>query len=124
MGPQTLQIVGFRHQQVAFVGSHDHGTVAQIDAVIVQLLADGIKILHRISAFAAGYVNYMDQNFGTLNMSQEIESQTCSLMCTLDDTCDISHYKTLVIDLNNSQVRFDCCEVIVCDFRFCFCSYR
>ena len=36
-GAEPLQIVAVRGQQVGLVGGHDHGAVAEVDAVVFQL---------------------------------------------------------------------------------------
>ena len=57
----------------------------------MQLLADGMEILHRIPAFAAGYVHDVHQQAAAVDVPQEIVTQAGAFGGALDDAGDIRH---------------------------------
>ena len=50
-------------------------------------------------------------------------SKTNTFGCTLDQSRDISHNESLCsIQINNTEIRIQCCEMIVRNFRFRICN--
>ncbi len=117
MSPQPLQIIGLRIHDVGLVSGHNHGPVTEIDAVVLQLGADGIEILHRIPALAAGHVNHMNQKTAAVDVAQEIVAQAGTFGSTLNDAGDVSHDEGhALVHENHAQVGEQGGEVVVGDF--------
>ena len=115
---QPLQIVAFRHQQVALVGRHDHGPVAQIHAVVAQLSANGPEVLHRVPALAAGNVHHVDQQTAPVDVPQEVMAQASTLRSALNDAGDVRHHEGhALFHVDHTQVGIQGGEVVVGNFR-------
>ena len=116
--PEALEVVAVRGQQIDLIGSHDHGPVAQVHAVIGQLVTDGVKVLYRVSALAAGHIHNMNQQPAAVNVPQEIMAQARTLSRTLNDTGDIRHDEGhALIHIDDAQVGEQRGEMVVCDLR-------
>ena len=117
-GAEPLQIVAVRGQQVGLVGSHDHGAVAEIDAVVFQLSTDGMEILHGIPAFAAGHVHNVDKQAAAVNVPEKIMPQTRTLGGALNDAGDIRHDEGhALIYINNPQIGIQSRKMVIGDLR-------
>ena len=68
MGAELVQQGGVRHD-VRLVGGHDHLAGGQFGRVLLQLGVDGLEVLHRVPALAAGDVYYMDEQAAAINMA-------------------------------------------------------
>ena len=102
---QPLQVVGLRHQQVGLVGGHDHGTVAQIHAVIMELGADGVEVLHRVTALGAGHIHHMDQQTAAVDVPEEVMAQAGALGGAFDDAGDVRHDEgDALVHIDDAQV--------------------
>ena len=65
-----------------------------ISAIIgLQFCIDLINIINRIASFCTSGIYHMDQQLGTLDMTQEFMSKTDALRSTLDQSGDICHDK-------------------------------
>ena len=86
----------------------------------MELLIDGVEILHRIPALAAGYIHHMDKQTAPVNVPEEIMTQAGTLGGALDDAGDIRHDEGhALLDVNHAQVGEQGGEVVVGDFRPC-----
>ena len=71
----------------------------------MQLLADGVKILHRVPSLAAGYIHNVDQKPTSVNVAQKVMSQTCTLGSALNDTGDVRHDEGhALIHIDHAQI--------------------
>ena len=75
--------------QVALVAHHDLGALCQLGAELCQLLVDLFKVLHRLTALAAGDIHHMQQQAAALHMAQKVVAQTDALAGTLDQAGDV-----------------------------------
>ncbi|CAN3970680.1 Queuosine ECF transporter S component QueT, partial [Dysosmobacter welbionis] len=91
MRPEPLQVVGVRGEDVHLVGDHDLGPLRQVRAVLLQLRVDGVKVLHRVPALAAGHVNHMDQQAAAVHVPQEVVAQAGALAGALNDAGNVRH---------------------------------
>ena len=91
MRPEPLQVVGVRGEDVHLVGGHDLGPLRQVRAVLLQLRVDGVKVLHRVPALAAGHVNHMDQQAAAVHVPQEVVAQAGALAGALNDAGNVRH---------------------------------
>ena len=83
--------------QVALVAHHDLGALCQLGAELCQLLVDLFKVLHRLTALAAGDIHHMQQQAAALHMAQEVMSQTDALAGTLDQAGDVGADKACAL---------------------------
>ena len=62
----------------------------------------------------------MNENLGSLDMAQEIMSQTDSLGSTLDEPRNICHDKALsILQINHAKMRVQRREMIIGNLRTC-----
>ena len=78
-------------EDVGLVGGHDHLAAGQLRGVFLQLCVDGVKVLDRVPALAAGHVHQMDQQPAPVDVPQEVVAQTGALGGPLDDAGDVGH---------------------------------
>ncbi len=76
-------------QDVCLIGCNDLRTRRDLFIVSLKLLVDGVDIRYRITAFRGCSVYNMDQYAGTLDMAQELMSQTYALGSTLNQSRNI-----------------------------------
>ena len=92
------------------------GRVGQVRAVLLQLRVDGVKVLHRVPALAAGHVHHMDQQAAAVHVPQEVVAQAGALAGALDDAGDVRHDEAdAVLHPHHAQVGEQGGEVVVGD---------
>ena len=117
-GAEPFQIVAVRGQQVGLVGGHDHGAVAEINAVVFQLRADGVKILHRIPPLAAGHVHNVNKQAAAVDVAEKIVSQTCALGGALNDARDVRHDEGhTLVHVNHAQIGIQSRKMVIGNLR-------
>ena len=103
-------------QDVGLVGHHQHLAAGQVGAVLLELGADGVEVLHGVAALAAGHVHHMDEQTAAVDVTQEVVAQTGALSGTLDDAGDVGHDEgDAVVHEDHAQVGEEGGEVVVGD---------
>ena len=87
----------FHIDRICFVCCDHLRSGQKLWIVSTQLLIDRTNICDRIASLCGSCVHYMDQNLGSLDVTQEIVSQTDALGSSFDQTWDICHDKGLSI---------------------------
>ena len=59
----------------------------------------------------------MDEDLGSLNVLEELESKTCALCSAFNDAGNICHYKACIVQVHDTQIRVYSGEMISCDLR-------
>ena len=114
--PQTLQIVGLGIQQIDLVGGYDHGTVGKVYRIVFQLSADGIEVSNGIPILAAGNIDHVDEQTATVDMAQEIVTQTGAFCSAFNDAGDVCHNEgNAFVNINHAQIGEQSGEVVVGD---------
>ena len=117
-GAEPLQIVAVRGQQVGLVGGHDHGAVAEVDAVVFQLGTDGVEILHRVPPLASGHVYNVNEQAAAVDVPEKIVPQTRALSGALNDAGDVRHDEGhALIYINNPQIGIQGRKMVVGNLR-------
>ena len=71
----------------------------------MQLLADGVKVRHRVPALAARHVHHMDQQAAAVDVAQEVVAQAGALAGALDDAGDVrQHEGDALLHIDHPQV--------------------
>ena len=105
-------------EQVGLVAADDHRTGGQFRRILLQLGADGLKILHRIPPFAARGIHQMHQQTAPVDVPQKVVTQASSFAGALDDAGDVCHDEAdPFIHIDHAQVGHEGGEVIVGDLR-------
>ena len=113
---KALEIIGVLREKIALVGGDDLLARGELGAVFAQLGVDRIEILHRIAAFAAGYVHQMDEQTAAVDVPQKIMSETRALGRAFDDAGDIGHYEgDALVDVDDAEVGKERRKVVVGD---------
>ena len=86
----------------------------------MELLIDGVEILHRIPPFTAGYIHHMDKQTAPVDVPEEVVTQAGALSGALDDTGNIRHDEGhALLNVNHAQVGEQGGEVVVGNFWPC-----
>jgi hypothetical protein len=80
--PQAIGIV----ERVQLVGDGDLRLGEDVGRVRLQLLADDLEVVHRLTAGLAGDVHQMHQHFGAFDVLQELVAEPMSFVGALDES--------------------------------------
>ena len=114
--PAKALEVFLRARQVHLVRRDNLRALGQV-AVAHQLVADVLKVLHRIAALAAGDVHDVHKQARALDVAKELDAQAHALARALDDARDIRHDEVHAVLAADAQVRREGREVIIRDLR-------
>ena len=115
MGSQGLQS-GAVSGNVHLVARHQHGTVLQPGAVLLQLGLDGLKVGHRVAALAARHVHHVDKQAAAVDVPQEVVAQARPLSRPLDDAGDVGQDEgDTLLHIHHAQIGKQGGEMVVGD---------
>ena len=117
MGAEGIQLRRV-HQKIRLVGHGDLRPCSQLQAVLLQLRVDGVKVRDGVPPLAAGHVHQMHQQAAPVDVPQEIVAQTRALAGALDDAGDVRHDEAdALVHVHHTQIGVQGGEVVVGDFR-------
>ena len=77
--------------KVDFVCCNNLRTLCKLGVKLFKLLVDDFKILNGVSAFASCGINDMNKQTASVNMTEELVTETYSVARTFDKTGNIRH---------------------------------
>ena len=112
-------------QQIAFVRGNDLWTGSEYRLIFCQFCVDRIEILNRISSFASGNIDNMNQQTASLDMTKKIMPQARAFRRAFNDARDICHNKAAAfINIDDTEIGKKCRKMIIRDFGMCFADNR
>ena len=111
--------------EIRLIARDDHRLLKNPRIILRDLIIDRLDILDRISALRAGGIDHVDQHLTTLDMTQELVTETDALRGTLDETRNIRHNEAAVtLQADHTEMWRQRREVIVCDLRTRITAHR
>ena len=107
-------------RDVDFGPHHCKRTLCQLYVVGTEFLAHDLEARYGIIGGPFRDIDQVKQKGGAFDVAEKLESQTFPLMGSFDQTGDIRYNKRAIIAPSNyTEVRGQCRERIVGDFRAC-----
>ena len=83
----------------------------------MQLFINGVKILRRVSALTAGYVNHVNEKSASVYMPQKRRTEPDSVGSTFYKSGDICKNKAFIFkSLDNAEIWNKRGKMIICNF--------